>query len=895
LKGIFDKAVAAESVQLVTVVGEPGLGKSRIVAELFGYIDQRPGLTRWRQGRCLPYGEGITFWALGEIVKAHAGILESDDPATATAKLDVVLPEGEERAWFRQRLLPLLGIEASSSAEREELFTAWRRWLEMIAEHDPTVLVFEDLHWADEAMLSFLEHLADRAEGVPLMIVGTARPELYERHPDYAAGMRNANTVNLSPLSQEETARLVSALLDSSVIPVELQQPILDRAGGNPLYAEEFVRLLKDKELLVRKGSSWELREGAEVPFPDSVRALIAARLDTLTADAKSLLADAAVVGKVFWAGAVAAMGGRDPEMVIDMLRELSRKELVRPARRSSMQGEAEYVFWHILTRGVAYNQLPRASRASRHIAAATWIEAQAPDRAEAHADVLAYHYATALDLARASGQPDQAATLEDPARRFLTLAGERALGLDTTAAITNLERALTLTHQGHHDRADILVSFAEAAHHAARQSDAREALEEAIPILQQRGDVEAQAYAMNQLSNALTALADPHWADLPQQALALLEPLPPGTALVEALSAVASVEALQGRPDTAISVADRAIALADQLGLPRPARALGYRGLARGNLGDAGGLDDFREAIQLATQAGQGREVAVLHNNLGINLWAFEGPQAALAELQTGIAYATARGLTALADVTTGSTISPLFDAGQLDQALTLATTLAERLHENQFPLIEVRSVEARIHTLHGQATQAADYLDLLETTTRDAGSPLVLGLGASAITHTALGHTTHAAALLSELAAAPDTRDNIYYAALLPALVRLAITLGQLSIADQFTAGYEPHTPYAHHALVAATAALAEARGDHQTAADTYADAARRWEEFGVTPEHAHALQGHGRCLITLGHPSEAAPILHHARELFDRLSATPALAETDALLQDATALSS
>ncbi|MDX6496293.1 MAG: hypothetical protein QOE17_2279, partial [Gaiellales bacterium] len=144
-------------------------------------------------------------------------------------------------------------------------------------------------------------------------------------------------------------------------------------------------------------------------------------------------------------------------------------------------------------------------------------------------------------------------------------------------------------------------------------------------------------------------------------------------------------------------------------------------------------------------------------------------------------------------------------------------------------------------------------------------------------------------------ELAAAPDTRDNIYYAALLPALVRLAITLGQLSIADQFTAGYEPHTPYAHHALVAATAALAEARGDHQTAADTYADAARRWEEFGVTPEHAHALQGHGRCLITLGHPSEAAPILHHARELFDRLSATPALAETDALLQDATALSS
>ena len=172
----------------------------------------------------------------------------------AQEKLDAVLPEGEERAWFRQRLLPLLGIEATSSAEREELFTAWRRFLEGVAEERPTVLVFEDLHWADEAMLAFLEHLADLAEGVPLLIVGTARPELYERYPDYGARLRNVTMINLAPLSQEETARLISALLDATVLPVELQQPILDRAGGNPLYAEEFVRLLRDRDLLVRTG-----------------------------------------------------------------------------------------------------------------------------------------------------------------------------------------------------------------------------------------------------------------------------------------------------------------------------------------------------------------------------------------------------------------------------------------------------------------------------------------------------------------------------------------------------------------------------------------------------------------------------------------------------------------
>ena len=213
--------MASNSVQLVTVVGEPGLGKSRLVAELFAYIDGRPEFTTWRQGRCLPYGEGITFWALGEILKAHTGILESPTrPRSAQEKLDAVLPEGEERAWFRQRLLPLLGIEATSSAEREELFTAWRRFLEGIAEERPTVLVFEDLHWADEAMLAFLEHLADLAEGVPLLLVGTARPELYERYPDYGARLRNVNTINLAPLSQEETARLVSALLDATVLPV---------------------------------------------------------------------------------------------------------------------------------------------------------------------------------------------------------------------------------------------------------------------------------------------------------------------------------------------------------------------------------------------------------------------------------------------------------------------------------------------------------------------------------------------------------------------------------------------------------------------------------------------------------------------------------------------------
>ena len=402
----------------------------------------------------------------------------------------------------------------------------------------------------------------------------------------------------------------------------------------------------------------------------------------------------------------------------------------------------------------------------------------------------------------------------------------------------------------------------------------------------------------MNVLSVVLVSRGDPRWAELPREALALLDPLPAGSALIEALSEVARAEALRGSPDAAISVAERALRLADELALDRPPRALGYRGTARTDIGDAAGIEDMREAIRLATNAGQGREVALLHNNLGFARWAFQGPKAAITELDNGIAYANARGVAEAADWATVSRLDPLFDAGQLDEALALASALTERLHDDQLiHLSEVRGVEARVHTLRGQPVLAADYLDWLEITSRDAGAAevLVFGLGAAAITHAALGHLTNAAALLAELAAAPGTRGNTYYAALLATLVRTALIINQPDVAQSLISDYQPHTPYAQHALTTATAALAEAWGDHQAAVDGYADAAERWEQFGVIPENAYALQGHGRCLIHLGRVHEAAPMLQHARELFTQIQASPALGETDTLLQRAVARSS
>jgi class 3 adenylate cyclase/tetratricopeptide (TPR) repeat protein len=895
LKGIFDKTVAAGSVQLVTVVGEPGLGKSRIVAELFNYIDARTDLITWRQGRCLPYGDGITFWALGEIVKAHAGILETDPPAVATAKLDVVLPEGSERAWFRQRLLPLLGIEATSTAERDELFTAWRRFLEHVTEDGPTVVVFEDLHWADEAMLAFIDHLADRAEGVPLLIVGTARPELFEQHPDFGIRLRNSHAVNLVPLSDAETARLVAALLDTTVLPAELQGPILDRAGGNPLYAEEFVRLLKDRDLLIAAGTSWALREGADMPFPDSVQALIAARLDTLTPEAKSLLADAAVVGKVFWAGAVAAMSGRETDEVGQVLRELSRKELVRPSRRSTIESEVEYGFFHVLTRDVAYGQLPRASRAARHVAAAQWIEAKAADRVEDLADVLAYHYATALDLATAAGDTRLTDDLVAPALRFLTLAGQRALGLDTATALTDFEHALTLTTPGHPGRAAALARYGQAALHAGRYGDAEQSLQEAVATFQEQQDFPAAAAAMATLAQVYTRLGDPRAWKLPAETLALLAPLPPGPELVAALSQMAANETLQGRHHPAIDYADQALTLADQLGLDQPARALGYRGSARANLGDPAGLADYREAIELATETGQGREVALLHNNYGMDLWLFEGPAAAIETMQAGLAYAAPRGLTEMADAMAGSTLSLCYDVGR--QAMQEAVELAERFDEsgNVFDLCEVRAAEIRIQVLRGQTDQVAGWLDWLSNAARESGDPQMIAQALAAVSaaHAALNQPETATALLAKIDATDGTRDTIYYSIHLPDMVRTSLSLGQPALAEQLLARVEPRHPYTEHALVAANAALTEQRRDHGTAADSYADADARWEAFGVVPEAAFALLGQGRCLIALGRTTDASPVLQRARHIFDQLQAAPALAEIDTLLGEATAL--
>src|SRR5581483_2415901 len=240
--------------QLVTLVGVPGIGKSRLVHELFAIVDADPELVRWRQGRSLPYGEGTSFWALAEMVKAEARILDGDDDESMEDKLRRTvadaIEEEDERGPTAQRLRPLVGLPAEGAADgdrRSEYFAAWRRYLEGLAERRPTVLVFEDLHWADDDLLDFVDHLADWATGVPLLVVGTARPELLERRPGWGGGKRNAATLSLSPLRDRETALLLDELLRSAQVPSAQHEELVARAGGNPLYAEQYARMLAER------------------------------------------------------------------------------------------------------------------------------------------------------------------------------------------------------------------------------------------------------------------------------------------------------------------------------------------------------------------------------------------------------------------------------------------------------------------------------------------------------------------------------------------------------------------------------------------------------------------------------------------------------------------------
>jgi class 3 adenylate cyclase len=596
------RARAERAAQLVTLVGVPGIGKSRLVYELMQVVRAEPDYTTWRQGRSLPYGEGVSMWAFAEMVKAQAGILETDPPESAEEKLSASVAIIEEEAeWIARQLRPLVGLETESGgAARNESFAAWRRYVEAIAAQGPLVLVFEDIHWGDDNLLDFIDHLIDWASSVPLLVVCTARPELLDRRPTWGGGKRNSTILSLAPLSDNETTELVAALLERKLLTGDPQPELLARAGGNPLYAEQFVRMLEERDTR---------------DLPETVQGVIAARLDALSAEEKAVLQDAAVLAKVFWLGAVVAISGQDREQLAELMHGLERKEFVRRALRSSVGDDAEYSFAHVLVRDVAYNQIPRAARAGKHRAAAEWIESLG--RPDDLAEMLAHHYSTSLELARASGTAD--ADLTASAAAALIRAGDRASSLDAYAsAAAFYERALKLSPADDPARAQLLFRHAQALFRGGDEGRER-SLEDAHAALVESGENDTAAEADALLAEVwwLRGQRDLCYTHL-ERALDAVRDASPSPAKARVLAQFARYRMVAADYAAAIEHGSEALTLARMFELPEViAHALNTVGSARGLGGDEAGVREIEEAIELALATNQYAAASRAYNNL--------------------------------------------------------------------------------------------------------------------------------------------------------------------------------------------------------------------------------------------------------------------------------------
>jgi class 3 adenylate cyclase len=436
LQATFRRVASERRPHVVTVMGDSGVGKTRLAREFWEWLGDEDAPPLRRTGRCLPYGDGITYWPLGEVLKEHLGLLESDGPETALHRL-------EPRAILGLTLGLDVAGDLHPLTARERLHEAWIEFLEELAHEQPVVVLVEDLHWAEDELFDLLERLVRDVAG-PLLLLGTARPELLDRRADWGAGRRNASLLWLEPLSPEQ-ADLLAAELLAAKLPQQIRD-VVGRAEGNPFFVEEVVATLIDRGVLARGNGDWRVGElPDDLTVPDSVQAVLAARIDLLEPTEKAALQAAAVVGRIFWAGPVRELiGGEEPNFEL-----LEERDFIRHRSGSSMAGEREYAIKHALTREVAYGSLPKARRARMHAAFAHWMERMGESREE-HAPLLAHHYAEAVraedaDLAWGDDR-DELEALRHKAIEWLRRAADLAVGrYEIDEGLMLLHRALAL------------------------------------------------------------------------------------------------------------------------------------------------------------------------------------------------------------------------------------------------------------------------------------------------------------------------------------------------------------------------------------------------------------------------------------------------------------------
>ncbi len=639
LEALFTRVLRNDAPHLVTVFGQAGVGKTRMLRELERWLEDREPPVLVRRGRCLPFGSGVVYWPLSEMLRAECAIVDGDPPEVAWEKLSQRLgpllasDAGDDQVT--RRIAPiarLLGIEpalvegagAGATSEHEDarsardsFFGAVRACLEALAHGEPLVLAWEDIHWADEGMLDLIEYLSKWLRA-PVLQVCLARDELLERRPSWGASRRTAGSLFLDPLGPADIRELISGLLRNPGTAPDVLDALAERADGNPLFAEEMVQRLAEE------GST----RAAELP--DTVQGLVAARLDSLAPLERQLVAQASVVGRTFWEGAlapVAAAAGGDLHQALARLHE---KDIIVPGEGMQLADEQELAFKHVLIRDVAYAMLPKAVRARKHFEVGLFIERRARERRDEVVALLAEHYGRAATLgeeARLGG--DELAPLRDKALHYLEAAGDAASALYSNhEALSHYEAALTLGKDDRARRARILEKQGDLSLRLGRVDAAIEAWQQGLEYHTGQNDLEHVAELHRKIGAALAhkgnrAEAIQHH----QQGINLIKDGPPSLALVRLYEEAAWLYMQVGDNMLAIYASEKALRLAERLGEVRAAsRAHGIFGRVFGRIGDTvKARENLERAIELARDSDENETVLAMLA-LGHHLESAEG-----------------------------------------------------------------------------------------------------------------------------------------------------------------------------------------------------------------------------------------------------------------------------
>ncbi len=680
VKEAFHTSADERRAHLVSVVGVAGVGKTRLAREFGRYIDGLVDDVFWHRGRCPAYGDGLTYWALVEMVKMRCDIAEEETGRSASAKLHTLLEQSvadeTERRWMEPRLASLLSLEGAASADRDELFSAWSLLFERLADESTTVLIFEDLEHADTSLLDFIDYLLERGRTSPLFILSLARPDLLERRPSWGSGHHSFTSVHLEPLPEAGMHQILRELVPG--LPAEIERSVLDRAQGVPLYALETVRMLLDRGLLEEEGSAYRTTGRiADLAIPETLQALIAARLDGLDPLERTIVQDGAVLGKSFFKEGVAAVAELPLDRVTPLLASLVRKEVFTLTTDPRSPDRGQYSFLQDLVRQVAYGTIAKRERKTKHLAAATFIlESWAGDEAEV-IEVLANHYLQAFELDPAAADAPQ---VKGKALDTLRRAGERAAALGASVEAQGyLERAAEMAGDPL-ARAGAIERAGEMALMGDRLGEARRLLGEALAIYEE----ELEAHSAARVS---AGLAEVDWGDgrldealeRMEKAFSVLAEDEPDEDLATLAAQLGRLHYFRGDKDAAMNRVETALDIGEALDHPETiAQALITMGAIVGDSRRQQEIALTTHALHYALEHDLAGAALRAYNNQAEIYYRGDQLDRAIEVYVDGIALAERVGNRFWKDLLQAEVTSPFFFAGRWDEAIGAVASLS-------------------------------------------------------------------------------------------------------------------------------------------------------------------------------------------------------------------------